>query len=102
MNHAETSAKNVNGIIMMLAEISEKLNLLSLNASIEAARSGVHGKGFSVVATEINKLADNATENTKKASSLLKELDENIKKGLRRALFVYYLNFFRMFDIVYT
>lgn len=55
-------------------EISELTNLLSLNAAIEAARAGIHGKGFKVVANEVKNLAEKSRELTDTASRLLKEL----------------------------
>ncbi|MFH2115625.1 MAG: methyl-accepting chemotaxis protein [Spirochaetota bacterium] len=55
-------------------EISELTNLLSLNAAIEAARAGIHGKGFKVVANEVKNLAEKSRDLTDTASRLLKEL----------------------------
>lgn len=65
--------ENINSILSLITGISEQTNLLSLNASIEAARAGENGKGFSVVATEIGKLAKNSRESIKQISDFLDE-----------------------------
>lgn len=59
----------------MIKSIANQSNILGLNASIEAARSGEHGRGFSVVANEIRNLA----EQSKNTVSLIRNLTENIK-----------------------
>jgi len=58
-----------------ISKISKKTRLLSLNASIEAAKAGEFGKGFSVVADEIKMLSDNVEMETKSIKTILTELD---------------------------
>lgn len=64
----------IDGTIKSIDEISELTNLLALKAAIEAARAGMHGKGFKVVAGEVKSLAEKSKDLTDKASLILKEL----------------------------
>ena len=68
------SIQTISSTIGIVEEITEQTNLLALNAAVEAARAGEHGKGFSVVAGEIRKLADESKQATSKISSLINDI----------------------------
>lgn len=66
--------QEMNQILSSISEIAEQTNLLSLNASIEAARAGEAGRGFTVVATEIRKLAEDSQKAVEKIGSIIGEV----------------------------
>ena len=70
------SVKKISTISDAITEITEQTNLLSLNASIEAARAGDAGTGFAVVASEIGKLAEQSKKSTEQITVLIEEIQE--------------------------
>lgn len=75
------NTKSIVGILEKIAKLSAQTDLLSLNASIESARAGEAGRGFSIVANEIKKLAEQSHNATVEISKILNNVDEAIKQS---------------------
>ncbi len=81
MMKIQSTSREVEGIIQTIEQIASQTNLLSLNASIEAARAGDAGRGFAVVANEVSKLADESSKAANITKNLIQVSMDEIAKG---------------------
>jgi methyl-accepting chemotaxis protein len=81
MDKLNLQANNIESILGTVNGISEQINLLALNAAIEAARAGEEGRGFSVVAEEVRKLAEQSHQSNLQISNILGDIKEKIQEA---------------------
>lgn len=104
------SFRSVGEVNQIMSDVADRTNLLSLNASIEAARAGAAGRGFAVVATEVSKLAESSSDNADRISKIINESTKYVQDGQKSAqtasgkvkeqdtLFVNFLESFRQLN----
>jgi methyl-accepting chemotaxis protein len=81
MEGITSSSEEINKIVKTIDDISFQINLLALNANVEAARAGKYGKGFAVVAEEVRNLANRSGESVQETSQRVEEANRNIQLG---------------------
>ncbi|WP_309400682.1 methyl-accepting chemotaxis protein [Cerasicoccus maritimus] len=83
LNLINERAYAITSVIATMTKVADQTNLLSLNAAIEAKKAGVHGRGFSVVATEIRRLADQAASSTLEIEQSVQDMLAAVQTGVK-------------------
>ena len=82
MGELSSDLNQIHSILTTIDSIADQTNLLALNAAIEAARAGEHGRGFAVVADEVRNLATKSSVATKDIAVLIAKLDESLMNAI--------------------